>query len=112
VIIDAQRFLEPNSTWENTWDSGHYMVVIGLDDQNVYLEDPYILGSRLNMTHDDFIASWHDYESDFPVPSGARKYYHLGIFIRGNPPTIRPAFIGPQVTVQYIPYVTYVPTTP
>jgi len=47
------------------------MVVIGLDDRNVYLEDPFLLGSRLNMTRETFVASWHDYESELPVPPGA-----------------------------------------
>ncbi|PKG31694.1 C39 family peptidase, partial [Methanoregula sp.] len=75
VIIDGQRFLDPDSTWDDTWDSGHYMVVIGMDDRNVYLEDPYILGSRLRMTREEFLASWHDYESEIPVPPGATKYY-------------------------------------
>jgi predicted double-glycine peptidase len=112
VIIDGQRFYKPNSTWEDTWDAGHYMVVIGMDDRNVYLEDPYILGSRLNMTRDAFLASWHDYESEIPVPAGAKKYYHLGVFIRGTPPQERPEYIGPEVAVPYIPYVQYVPVTP
>ena len=97
VIIDGQRFTAPNSTWEDTWSAGHYMVVIGLDDRNVYLEDPYLLGTRLNMTRETFIASWHDYESDLPVPPDAKKYYHVGVFIRGTPPTVRPEFIGPLV---------------
>ena len=103
VIIDGQRFMDPNSTWENDWTSGHYMVVIGLDDQNVYLEDPFLLGSRLNMTHKDFIASWHDYESEIPVPPDAKKYYHLGVFIRGIPPAERPEFVGPLVMPAWVP---------
>ena len=97
VIIDGQRFRAPDGTWENSWTAGHYMVVYGLDEENVYLEDPYLLGTRLNMTHKDFIASWHDYESELPVPPDAKKYYHVGVFIRGTPPTERPEFIGPLV---------------
>jgi uncharacterized protein len=102
VIIDGQRFIAPNSSWEDTWTAGHYMVVFGLDDRNVYLEDPFLFGSRLNMTHEDFIASWHDYESELPVPPGAKKYYHLGVFIRGTPPTERPEFVGPLVMPVFV----------
>ena len=82
------------------------MVVIGLDDRHVYLEDPFLPGSRLAMTREDFIASWHDYESELPVPPGAKKYYRLGGFIRGTPPAVRPEFVGPDVMpdiVQLVP---------
>jgi hypothetical protein len=47
------------------------------------------------MTREDFIASWHDYESELPVPSDAKKYYHLGVFIHGTPPSDRPEFVVP-----------------
>jgi len=78
------------------------MVVIGLDDRNVYLEDPFLLGSRLAMTREDFVTSWHDYESELPVPPGAKKYYHLGVFIRGTPPAVRPDFVGPYVMPAFV----------
>jgi hypothetical protein len=45
------------------------MVVIGLDDRHVYLEDPFLPGSRLAMTREDFVASWHDYESELDSPA-------------------------------------------
>ena len=109
IIIDGQRFMDPNSTWENTWSAGHYMVVIGMDDRAVYLEDPFLLGSRLRMTREEFLASWHDYEADMPLPPGAKKYYHLGVFIRGTPPSERPEFVGPS---EIPAFVLPVPTTP
>ena len=31
VIIDGQRYKEPGKTWEDTWLTGHYMIVIGID---------------------------------------------------------------------------------
>lgn len=100
VIVDAQRYTAPNNPWKDSWipEAGHYMVVIGIDDRNVYLEDPFLLGSRLIMTREDFFDSWHGWESSLPVPPDAKKYYHLGIIIRGIPPTtVRPEFIGPRV---------------
>jgi len=102
VIIDGQRFQDQNSTWENTWSWGHYMVVIGLDDRHVYLEDPFLLGSRLEMTREDFVASWHDYETELPAPPYAKRYYHLGVFIRGTPPSVRPEFVGPTVIPTFV----------
>ena len=40
--------------------NGHYMVVIGIDNQNVYFEDPAILGSRGYITDQEFLDRWHD----------------------------------------------------
>ncbi|OGC11555.1 hypothetical protein A3K48_03490 [candidate division WOR-1 bacterium RIFOXYA12_FULL_52_29] len=100
VIVDAQRYTAPNTSWKDSWlpEAGHYMVVIGMDDQNVYLEDPYLLGSRLVMPRQDFSDCWHGFESAMPLPSNAKKYYHVGIIIRGTPPAkARPEFIGPRV---------------
>lgn len=94
VIIDGQRYRDANKTWEDTWDTGHYMVVMGMDDRNVYLEDPAVLGSRLSVPRDTFVSLWHDYESDLPVPPGAHKYYHMGVFVNGTVPQSRPAYLN------------------
>ncbi len=61
-IVDAQPRKEPNKTWEETWAMGHYMVVIGVDDRSVYLEDPDLLGMRPVMDRDEFVQAWHNYE--------------------------------------------------
>lgn len=40
---------------------GHYSVVIGLDDEYVYLQDPEIGGER-KIKRDDFMLVWFDFE--------------------------------------------------
>jgi len=60
-IVDAQPRKEPNKTWEETWAMGHYMVVIGVDDRSVYLEDPDLIRMRPVMDRDEFVQVWHDY---------------------------------------------------
>jgi predicted double-glycine peptidase len=97
VIIRAERIKASNDTWTTTWGVGHYMVVYGLDDQNVYLEDPYLLGSRLVMTRDDFVACWHSYDTEIPVPPDATKHYHEAVFIRGTPAAAQPEYTSPLV---------------
>ncbi|MBN2058629.1 MAG: C39 family peptidase [Candidatus Saganbacteria bacterium] len=100
VIVDAQRYTAPNTAWKDSWipEAGHFMVVIGIDDRNVYLEDPFLLGSRLVMPRQDFSDCWHGYESSMPLPPNAKKYHHVGVIIRGTPPAAaRPEFIGPRV---------------
>lgn len=49
VIVDCQSWRSPSSgnlTWSDDYGDGHWMVVVGMDGKNVYLEDPYILGSK------------------------------------------------------------------
>jgi len=104
VITDSQRFKGADGTFENNWAGGHYMVAIGIDDRYIYLEDPVLLGSRLKMTRTDFEESWHDYESELPPPPDAKKYYHLGVFIKGTPPAQRPEFVGWSEMPSHVPY--------
>jgi predicted double-glycine peptidase len=106
VIIDGQRFKEPNKTWEESWAADHYMVVIGVDDRSIYLEDPDMLGARIVMDHDEFVQPWHDYEAELPIGPDSSKYYGVGVFIRGEASAERPAF----VTWDWLP--TYVPPVP
>ncbi len=92
VIVDCQAWRSPasgNVSWSDDWVDGHWMVVIGMDDENVYFEDPYILGSRGFMSRQEFEERWHNprgwYESD------TVEQIHLGIFIQGeNSTAIRP----------------------
>ena len=91
VIVGAQAWKEENQSWE-TDDSGHYMVVIGVDNKNVYLEDPSILGSRGYIPRDEFIKRWHDL-SGSSTNEEIRKYVHMGIFIRGERPEKNPEFM-------------------
>jgi predicted double-glycine peptidase len=82
VIIAAQAWrddAEKDKPWKDIWDSGHYMVVIGLDKKNVYFEDPSILQSRGFMPREEFLERWHDV--DYNVPCN-----HLGIFVHGDGP--------------------------
>jgi len=46
VIVNGQAWRDDSGIpWANEWEDGHYMVVIGLDEKNVYFEDPSILAA-------------------------------------------------------------------
>lgn len=47
-----------------TKESGHYAVVIGYDDENVYFQDPSIDDARGHLPWKEFIKRWHDVERD------------------------------------------------
>lgn len=81
VIVAAQAWKENDSPpWSDRWDDGHYMVVVGLDKENVYFEDPSILGSVGVIPRGEFLDRWHDVEGD------GRRYQHAGLLIKGDTP--------------------------
>jgi predicted double-glycine peptidase len=72
------------ATVEGDWENGHYIVVLGVDEDSVYFQDPYIRMSKAFVPRKRFEAHWHQ------VMGGdlARnpKLIHLGIFVRGQRP--------------------------
>jgi predicted double-glycine peptidase len=55
--------------------SGHYVVVIGYDDNYVYFEDPVLEGERGVLTYDEFAKRWHDKDRDGKV------YHRFGLVL-------------------------------
>jgi hypothetical protein len=43
-------------------DDGHYVVVIGFDGENYYVEDPSLERSRGFLPKSEFLRRWHDDE--------------------------------------------------
>ena len=87
VIVDCQAWKSPaagNLTWADDWEDGHWMVILGMDEKNVYVEDPYILGSRGFMSRQEFEERWHNLRGW--SESDTVKQIHLGIFVRGERP--------------------------
>jgi predicted double-glycine peptidase len=71
----------PGSVTEE-WDNGHYIVVLGVDKDSVYFEDPYARMSKAFMPRQTFVEHWHQ------VMGGDQKknpkLIQLGIFVRGK----------------------------
>ena len=45
-------------------DDGHYSVVIGIDSENIYIQDPSF-GHRRALRLDTFFRCWFDFEGDY-----------------------------------------------
>jgi len=87
VIVDLQAWRSSaGRPWGETWDDGHYMVLLGMDGENLYFEDPSLLGSRGTIPRSEFLDRWHDYEGDPPLDPTDRKYVHMALFLRGSQP--------------------------
>lgn len=93
VIVDLQAWRERTDVpWAETWDDGHYMVLLGMDAGSLYFEDPSLLGVRGVIPQAEFLDRWHDYEGDAPLDPSDRKYVRMAIFLRGaNPPASPPS---------------------
>lgn len=97
VIIDCQAWKSNNTNntsqnWTTDQQDGHYMVVIGIDKDNVYFEDPAILGSRGYIPNQEFLDRWHDTYKD-PKTGNNTTVNHLGIIISGKPALSHPLMI-------------------
>lgn len=87
VILDIQAWkenLKQGPDWKSNWEDGHYVVLIGMDERNIYVEDPSLLGSRGIIPQQEFLDRWHDYEGDPPYDSKDRAFIHMGLFIEGK----------------------------
>jgi uncharacterized protein len=87
VAIQAWRDeLKSGVSWAGVWEDGHYVIVLGLDAANVYVEDPSLLGCRGIIPRAEFQDRWHDYEGRPPFDPSDRAYLQMGIFIEGRAP--------------------------
>jgi predicted double-glycine peptidase len=69
---------------EEDWDNGHYIVVLGVDPDYVYFQDPYMRMSKAFVPRKTFEAHWHQVMGGDLTTNP--KLIHLGIFVRGEKP--------------------------
>ena len=81
VILSFQAWPKKKKpdNWETDTSDGHYAVLIGLNDQNIFLMDPAMAGKYGFITIKEFVSRWHDKRSDED-----RIAKHLGIVIWGS----------------------------
>lgn len=87
VIADIQAWTNGKPagfSWKDDWEDGHYVIVLGMDSNHIYVEDPSLLGCRGTIPRQEFLERWHDYEGDPPYDASDRAYVHMGIFIEGG----------------------------
>ena len=76
VTVVCQAWREDDQkgkSWTTAWDNGHYMNVIGVDEQFVYLEDPALSKTIGWIPRAEFLERWHDVGRD------GRKWIQMGI---------------------------------
>ena len=76
----------PVRDWRTAWEDGHYVVVVGVSRERVYVMDPSVRTGYGYLPRDEFVARWHDYDVE-----GQRQvvWERMGIVIRGGHPLER-----------------------
>ncbi|MCK9438997.1 MAG: cysteine peptidase family C39 domain-containing protein [Patescibacteria group bacterium] len=83
IIIPLQAWTNnKNIKWEDAWEDGHYVVLIGYDDKKFIFEDPSAF-IRTYLTYKEFSKRWHDLDID------GKKYINHGIAIFGKKPKFK-----------------------
>lgn len=86
IVCQAWRG-NTTGNWTNDTENSHYLVVIGMDDQNIYFEDPALLGSRGYIPLQEFQERWHYLN---PQTGNNTTMTHLGIMVTGKPVSLPP----------------------
>lgn len=63
LLVALQAWADSGTTLEqykNMWDSGHWVLVIGYDNKNIYVMDPSTAGNYAFVPTDEFMVRWHD----------------------------------------------------
>lgn len=80
VAFQAWNDLEPGvEFYKNSYEDGHYAVVVGFDENNIFFDDPSILAHHGFLSKQDFLDRWHDKDD-------GTTYQQLGIPVYGKPP--------------------------
>lgn len=82
VILELQAWRDPKGrreSWLNNWDDGHYVVLMGMDNQYAYFMDPSTPDAYTYVPLQELLSRWHDLNPQ----RGPRSQhdYHLGVVI-------------------------------
>jgi len=87
VIVLGQAWIsreEAEKAVTDDWEDGHYVVILAVDKEHVYFEDPYVRMGKGFFPRQAFEEHWHNIGGK--TPAGTSKQMHVGIFIRGEKP--------------------------
>jgi predicted double-glycine peptidase len=73
--------------YSKSWGSGHYVAVIGYDQDNIIFMDPYNMGHYAFVPKSEWDRRWHDYDgwlaNDLTTRCpGGTELDHLGLVIK------------------------------
>jgi len=87
-IVDLQAWNETARPYREVWDAGHYVVMIGYDDEHLFFMDPSVLtpGDYAFLPRAELEERWHDLSGDDDA-----RVERMAIFVRGDAEPWTPA---------------------
>ncbi|MDP9001051.1 MAG: C39 family peptidase [Myxococcota bacterium] len=92
-IVDLQAWIDDDMPWRDVWDAGHYVIMVGYDDERVFFMDPSTMtpGGCAYLPRREFHERWHDLAGDPYV-----RLEHMAIFAHGSTPVWVPNEPAPE----------------
>jgi predicted double-glycine peptidase len=80
-IVDLQAWSDHDAPWRDVWDAGHYVVLVGYDDERLFFMDPSTMtpGPYAYLSRTELGERWHDLSGDRD-----EQVRHMAIFVRGS----------------------------
>jgi predicted double-glycine peptidase len=82
-IVDLQAWRDDARPWRDTWDAGHYVVMVGYDAERLFVMDPSVLtaGGYAFLPRAELDERWHDLAG-----MDERRLERMAIFVRSSGP--------------------------
>jgi hypothetical protein len=80
-IVDLQAWRDHDEPWLNVWDAGHYVILVGYDDERLFFMDPSRVtpGPYVYMARSELAERWHDLAGDRD-----ERLERMAIFVRSS----------------------------
>jgi hypothetical protein len=80
-IVDLQAWRDYDKPWRDVWDAGHYVVMVGYDDECLFFMDPGTMtpGPYAYLPRRELDERWHDLSGD-----RNERVERMTIFARGS----------------------------
>jgi hypothetical protein len=80
-IVDLQAWRDDARPWQDTWDAGHYVLLVGYDAERLFVMDPSVLttGAYAFLPRAELDERWHDLAG-----MDEMRLERMAIFVRGR----------------------------
>lgn len=94
-IVDLQAWRDDDRPWRETWNAGHYVILVGYDAERLFFMDPSVLtpGAYAYIPRDELEERWHNLSGH-----DDRRLERMTIFVRGQGPRWTPDTVEASAT--------------
>ncbi len=82
-IVDLQAWRDDDTPWRDTWEAGHYVIMVAYDGERLFFADPSTLSPEgyVYLPRGELDERWHDLAGP-----DDRRLERMAIFARGATP--------------------------